>query len=124
MALGDDMGTFRIAATFRNPNDRDREQTVRVLVDTGATYTMLPQDIVDALGCPAFSMRAVQLADGRSAMWPITSVLVTLEGQELPTVCLVAPVGSDSLLGAVTLEEFGFSVEPVSGRLVPFTGHV
>ena len=117
------MGTFIVEPTFRNPHDRTRERVVPVLVDTGSTWTALPQDVVDALGCTALSSRRVQLADGREETWPITVVLVTLEGQELPTVCLIVPSGSSSVLGAVTLEEFALSVDSVGRRLVPVSGY-
>jgi clan AA aspartic protease len=118
------MGTFLIEPTFRNLHDRTRDRVVPVLVDTGATWTALPRDIVDALGCTALSSRRVRLADGREETWPITIVLVTLEGQELPTICLITPPDSPGLLGAVTLEEFALSVDPVARRLVPVTGYL
>src|ERR1044072_3803629 len=117
------MGAFLIEPTFRNPDAPERERAVPVLVDTGATYTMLPQDIVDALGCTAMSSRRIRLADGRLETWPFTLVLVTLEGEQLPTICLITPPGSLAVLGAVTLEEFGLAVDPVTRRLVPFTGY-
>ena len=48
----------------------------------------------------------------------VTLILMTLENQELPTVCLIGPNGGPALLGAVTLEEFALSVDPVARRLV------
>jgi hypothetical protein len=48
-----------------------------------------------------------------------TTVLLTLDGQEGPTFCLIAPRGGPALLGAVTLEEFALGVDPVAKRLVP-----
>lgn len=119
-----DMGTFKVAATFKNPDDRARARDVDVLVDTGATWTTLPQDVVDALGCAPFATRRVQLATGSEETWPLTLVTVALEGQELSTVCLIGPAGGPGLLGAVTLEEFALSVDPVARRLVPVTGYL
>jgi len=118
------MGTFSVEVMFRSPHDRERTRVVSLLVDTGATWTTLPQDIVEALGCSPVSHRRVRLANGRVEAWPVTVVLVTLEGQELPTVCLVAPPGGPALLGAVTLEEFALSVDPVARRLVPVEGYL
>ncbi len=118
------MGTFVVDPTFRNPDDRGRACAVAVLVDTGATWTTLPRDVVEALGCSPLSTRRVRLADGREEAWPITIVLVTLDDQELPTICLIGPPGGPALLGAVTLEEFSLSVDPVARRLVPATGYL
>jgi predicted aspartyl protease len=117
------MSTFIVEPTFRNLHDRTRDQVVPVLVDTGSTWTTLPKDTVDALGCTPISSRRIRLADRREETWPITIVLVTLEGQELPTICLIGPPGGPGLLGAVTLEEFALAVDPVARRLVPVTGY-
>ena len=117
------MSTFIVEPTFRNLHDRTRDRVVPVLVDTGSTWTMLPKDTVDALGCTPISSRRIRLADGREETWPITIVLVTLEGQELPTICLIGPPGGPALLGAVTLEEFALAVDPVARRLVPVAGY-
>ena len=118
------MGTFIVQPSLGNPQDRARTQIVPVLVDTGATWTTLPQEIVEALGCTPISTRRIRLADGREEAWPITIVLVTLEDQALPTICLIGPRGGPGLLGAVTLEEFSLSVDPVARRLVPVTGYL
>jgi clan AA aspartic protease len=118
------MGTFIVEPRFRNPNDRSHDQVVPVLVDTGATWTTLPEQIVERLGCQALSTRRIRFADGREETWPITIVLVTLDDHELPTICLIGPRGGPALLGAVTLEEFSLSVDPVARRLVPVTGYL
>ena len=54
----------------------------------------------------------------------VTLILMTLENQELPTVCLIGPNGGPALLGAVTLEEFALSVDPVARRLVPVRSYL
>ena len=118
------MGTFHVEATFRSTHDRERAATVPVLVDTGATWTTLPRETIEALGSSAISERRVQLADGREETWPITVLLVTLGGEELPTICLIGPSGGPSVLGAVTLEEFSLSADPVGRRLVPVSGYL
>ena len=118
------MGTFSVEATFRSVHDRERTATVPVLVDTGATWTTLPRETIEALGVFAISERRVQLADGREETWPITVVLLSLGGEELPTICLIGPAGGLALLGAVTLQEFALSVDPVGRRLVPVSGYL
>lgn len=113
------MGTFRVEVTVKNLRQPARSRTLSVLVDTGATYTTLPRDVVDALGCQPISTRRVLRADRREEEWPVAAVLLTLEGQEGPTFCLIGPNGGPALLGAVTLEEFALGVDPVAKRLVP-----
>jgi len=118
------MGTFRVEVMVRNPQDPTRSRTLSLLVDTGATYTTLPRDVVEAIGCQPIGKRRVLLANGREEEWPIGLVSVTLEGQELPTVCLIGPNGGPALLGAVTLEEFALSADPVGRRLVPVRSYL
>ena len=118
------MGTFRVEATFGSIHDRDRTASVSLLVDTGATWTTLPRETIDALGASPISERRVRLANGREETWPLTVLLVTLEGAELPTICLIGPRGGPALLGAVTLEEVALSADPVGRRLVPVSGYL
>ena len=87
------VGTFRIDVTVSNFRDRARSHTLAVLVDTGATYTTLPRDVVEALGCEPAGVRRVRLADGREETWPVSIVSVEILGQDGPTFCLV-PVTS------------------------------
>jgi len=113
------MGTFHVDVTVANLNDPARRQQVSLMVDTGATYTTLPRELIDALGCSASGSRHVMLANGREEEWPIATLHVTVNGQEGPTFCLIGPAGGPALLGAVTLEEFALGVDPVAKRLVP-----
>jgi hypothetical protein len=50
--------------------------------------------------------------------------MLTLDGQEGPTFCLIGPPGRPALLGAVTLEEFALGVDPVAKRLVPVRSYL
>ena len=118
------MGTFKIELAVGNLRDPSRNRRVSMMVDTGATYTTLPRDIVEDLGCRPIGSRQVVLADGREEEWPIATVRVTLEGQEGPTFCLIGPAGGPALLGAVTLEEFALGVDPVAKRLVPVRSYL
>lgn len=121
---GGQMGTFRVEVTVRNLQDPVRTRTLSLLVDTGATYTTLPRDVVEAVGCHPIGKRRVLLANGREEEWPVGAVSLTLEGQELPTVCLIGPNGGPALLGAVTLEEFALGVDPVAKRLIPVRSYL
>jgi predicted aspartyl protease len=118
------MGTFQVEVTIKNLHEPRRSRTLPLLVDTGATYTTLPKDVVEALGCQPIGKRRVLLANGREDEWPIGLILLTLESQELPTVCLIGPNGGPALLGAVTLEEFALGVDPVARRLVPVRSYL
>ena len=70
------MGTFRVEVTLKNT---------------------LPRTVAESLGCSPIGTRRVLLANGREEEWPIGLVLMTLENQELPTVCLIGPNGGPAL---------------------------
>jgi predicted aspartyl protease len=118
------MGTFQVGVTIKNFRDPRRRRDLSLLVDTGATYTTLPRTVAHALGCRPIGTRRILLADGREDEWPVGVVSMTLEGQEVPTLCLIGPKGGPARLGAVTLEEFALAVDPVAKRLIPVRGYV
>jgi len=118
------MSTFSVDITVANLNLPDRSRRVSVIVDTGATYMMLPREIIEDLDCQPIGSRRVLLANGREEEWPITAVQVTVDGQEGPTFCLIGPPGSAAWLGAVTLEGFALGVDPVAQQLIPVRSYL
>src|SRR2546428_13954732 len=110
----DGMGTFRVEVTLKNVHESARRQTLSLLVDTGATYTTLPRTVAESLGCSPIGTRRVLLANGREEEWTIGLVMMTLENQELPTVCLIGPNGGAAPLGAVSLEGVALPLEPLA----------
>lgn len=118
------MGTFQVEVTVRNLHEPSRARTLAVLVDTGATYTTLPRDVAEGLGCQPIGKRRILLANGQEDEWPVAAVSLTLQGQEGPTFCLIGPNGGPALLGAVTLEEFALGVDPIAKKLIPVRGYL
>ena len=116
------MGTFSVSAGLANPQEPGRRLTLDLLVDTGATWTMLPAEVVAQLGLTAARQRSVTLANGERVTYPAGQVVIQLNGEEIVTVFLAGPPRCLVLLGAVTLEEFGLAPDPVQKILVPVTG--
>ncbi len=112
------MATFRVTIEI-GPMDQSRFERIEALVDTGATYTVVPRDVLERLGITPQFRRRFRVADGRVVELDMALVMVRLEGQTLPTICVFGEPGMNALLGAVTLEEFGLGVDPINQRLVP-----
>jgi clan AA aspartic protease len=112
------MATFRVIIEI-GPMDQSRFEQIEALVDTGATYTVIPRDVLGRLGIAPQFRRRFRVADGRVVELDMAVVMVRLGGQTLPTICIFGEEDMDALLGAVTLEEFGLGVDPVNQRLVP-----
>lgn len=110
---------FRVKATLAHPTEPSRAREVSLLVDTGATFTWIPEEVAAGLGLDRVGSRSVRLADGRVVERPLTQAVITLNGEQLTTPCLVGDPGSDFLLGAITLESFSLAADPVNRRLVP-----
>jgi predicted aspartyl protease len=115
------MGLFRVRGTLMGPGDH--EESLDLLVDTGATLLVVPREIADRLGLQPRREQLVVIAGGRRENWPVAEVRLTLEGAQVTTPCFIAPAGP-ALLGAVALESLFLGVDPVAKRLVRVEGFV
>lgn len=93
--------------------------TVDALVDTGASYTWIPEDVLDRLQVERSQRRRFEFADGRSEFYDRGTAWIRLNGWEGPTPVVFGDVGSTPLLGCATLDDFGVAVDPVNARLIP-----
>ena len=116
------MGTFAVPVILTNPRHPERRLTLDLLVDTGATWTLLTDEVAKQLGLATPWERSVTLASGDRVTYAKGEVVMRLNGEELTTVFLAGPPGAVGLLGAVTLEQFGVAPDPVKKTLVPVDG--
>ncbi len=115
------MGLFNVAARLAGPTGHT--EAVDLLVDTGATFLVVPQTLADRLELRPTRTCPIQTAGGREETWPLAEVRLTLNGDEVNTRCLIAPGGA-ALLGAVALESLLLGVDPIAKRLIPVKGFV
>jgi clan AA aspartic protease len=93
------------------------------MVDTGATYSWIPRDVLNSLGVlPEFSRQFVT-ADGRTIEREMAETRVRVDGKGATTLVVFGDEGSVPLLGAYTLEGFGLAADPVGKRLIPVPGY-
>jgi len=112
------MGTFSVDVEIGDPEGREFV-VVNALVDTGATYTALPESLLQRLGVRPRANRRFRLADGRVARLPLGVTAMRFMGEEWPVYVIFAPEDARPLLGATALEAFSLVVDPNEGRLVP-----
>lgn len=112
------MGTFSVTLGVADPQGR-RYEEVEAMVDSGATYTVLPASILERLGVTADYSQAFVLADGSRVERNFGQTWVRLDREERMSPVVFWDEDSLPLLGAVTLEIFGLGIDPVNGRLVP-----
>lgn len=94
-----------------------KKVAVRMLVDTGASYSVISKELARKVGItPAGKRYRVRLANGRAISMDIGVALFRVDGREAPATVLIGPV-DEPLLGAETLEALGLAVDPSTGCL-------
>jgi len=102
------------------PKDKVRRQTVRAIVDSGATKLVLPEKVVKALGLPPGDKITVRYADGRTAQRRTAEAsYVSLLGRHGTFTAVVEPKRETALLGAIVLEDLDLIVDCPNERVVP-----
>ena len=97
----------------------EKTVTVRMLVDTGATFSVIPETLARAVGVrPLRRSVPVRLADGRRVRLAPSTAIFRIGEREAPATILVGDV-VEPILGVETLEALGLTVDSRRGRLTP-----
>ena len=115
------MGTFSVPIEVGNV-DGSSYESLEALVDTGASYLVVPRSILSAVGARVAERRQFTLADGREVEMDVGAVSLRLDGRSFPVLAVFGGDEAGTLLGAVALETLGLASDPVRGRLVPVSG--
>ncbi len=115
------MSVFHYPLEITGPNDGEFQQ-VMALVDTGATFTQVPESLLLRLGVQPTQTAGFRLADGSTVRWAIGETQVRIEGQTINTVVVFGDDSADALLGLYTLERALLAVDPAGQRLIPTDG--
>ena len=112
------MGTFTVPLEVA---DLQGTQSIEVesLVDTGATYTSIPKDVLQHLGIEERETRPFELADDRVVEYSVGYATMRVENREVITPVVFESPGTAPLMGANTLETAGLGVDPINQRLIP-----
>ena len=113
------MGMFEVNVQVSSLTAPERSTQVSLLVDTGATISWIPREVLDGLGVRPFSRLPFTLADGRRLERDISAVLLQVDGRKAPLEVAFGETGEAAVLGATALEGLGLMVDPVAKKLVP-----
>jgi clan AA aspartic protease len=116
------VGVFAVNVEIGDPR-AENFQPVEALVDTGASYTELPASALRALGVTAKERRPFVHADGRTVELEVGQTWIRIDGRTEMTIVVFAEEGTQPVLGAMTLEEFGLGIDPVGRKLIPVPGY-
>lgn len=118
------MGLFEISVRVGAPIREGKPsltETVRLLVDTGATYSTLPAEVLQRAGVVRLGTLPVRLANGAFVQKAYGIAALEVEGRVVGATVLFGENGDFALLGATTLEQASLGVDPVGRRLVAIT---
>ena len=99
---------------------RGREAVdVDCLVDSGASYTLLPENVWRKLKLRPIDEMKFVLADGTVIKRKLSEVWLEYEGRGRTTQVILGEKGDEALLGAMTLEALGLVLNPFTRELGP-----
>ncbi|MBL7152442.1 MAG: aspartyl protease family protein [Phycisphaerae bacterium] len=111
------MGITYVEGRVKGPSEK--EEAVRLLVDSGATYSLLPEKVWQAIGLKPKRKVSFTLADGTTVERTVSEAYIILSEGEAHTPVILGQKGDEALLGVVTLEILGLVFNPFDRTLNP-----
>jgi predicted aspartyl protease len=100
-------------------NAAGKRVAVKFLVDSGASYTLLPYRVWRTLGLKGMESIRCELADGTEVERRLSECLLELDSRQRHTPVILGEKDDSAPLGAITLEEFGLVLNPFTRELQP-----
>lgn len=113
------MGLTYVHAKLKRPDGRGVTRDVRFLVDSGAIYSVLPEEIWRALKLKAEREVEFTLADGTPITRGVSECRFEIRGAAATSPVVLGEKDDGALLGAVTLETLGLMLNPLTREILP-----
>ena len=113
------MGITTIHARVANPADISRFAEVEFTVDSGAGYSLVPRSILQSLGIEPHTTKHFYLANGESITRAMGIAVFEYLAERTAAPVIFGEDGDAALMGATTLEGFGFVLDPFRRELRP-----
>jgi aspartyl protease family protein len=113
------MGLTVLDLDIANPANVDRWERVTFLVDSGAFYSVVPRPILEGLGVKPLANQIFRLANGEKISRDKGGAVFRYGDRVGVADVIFGEEGDSSLLGALTLEALGFSLDPLRRELNP-----
>ena len=95
------------------------EEVVRFLIDSGATYTVLPEGVWRKIGLKPIREHEFILADGTTVKRKVSECYISIPQGEAHTPVVLGESDDHAILGVVTLEILGLVFNPFKRTLQP-----
>ena len=110
------MGFVHVNVGLSNPSEPDRTEEVLVLVDTGATLSVFPANLLEGLGIQRIGQRRFR-GFGEVVARDVGGVNIYYRGEVASTTAVFGAEDDPAVLGVTALETLGFNVDPTDGEL-------
>lgn len=91
--------------------------SITLLIDTGATYSIIPNKLAQQLGIVSTGTVTLQTGGGNVTL-PMAEVTITIQKQSEVTIVAITPDDTaPNILGMKYLNAAGFMIDPASGTL-------
>lgn len=111
------MGITYVEGQVKGPSSK--QKNVKFLVDSGATYSLLPKTVWEVIGLKPKRRLSFTLVDGTTVERSVSEAFVIFPQGEAHTPVILGEEGDEALLGAVTLEILGIVLNPFNRTLHP-----
>src|SRR5687767_3435991 len=111
------MGITTIRATVFNPADTALNAELEFTVDSGAGHSVVPRSLLTTLGMVAHRTKGFYLVDGQGIDRQIGGAIFEYRGERTYAPVIFGEEGDAALMGATTLEGFGFVLDPFRREL-------
>ncbi|MCC6019175.1 MAG: aspartyl protease [Candidatus Verstraetearchaeota archaeon] len=98
--------------------DEVKKAEVEALVDAGAAFPALPEEIITELGLPSLGEHPAETAEGAGKVELVANAIIKIEDRIAQSPVIKRPRGTTPLIGVVALEQMGYKVDPTTGRLI------
>lgn len=112
------MGLTFVRGTASN---KDHEVELDFHVDSGAVFTLIPEQAWQQLELTPKRTQTFVLADGSEVERGISECYLQLDEGDGHSTVILGETGDEPLLGAVTLENLGLILDPFKRRLHPMS---
>ena len=99
-----------------------RFHTLEAMVDTGASYTVVPSSVLTDLGIQPHRRMMFKKPNGAQAQRDVSQTVVRVQGKQGMNMVVFGEEDDSVVLGANTLSGLGLEVDSEGNRLVPAVG--
>ncbi|MBI4004831.1 aspartyl protease family protein [Candidatus Roizmanbacteria bacterium] len=113
------MGVTYVRLNVKNPQHPSKTLEREFLVDSGATYSVVPKKELKELGIKPHRKQEFTLADGTKVRREIGDAIFEYEGIRGAAPIVFGEKGDSTLLGVFTLEALGLILDPFQRKIKP-----